>query len=473
MTVRLDSSGAPANVPGSGEALIGIAIGYDRVVEEGYVLRLDACGGSVSPSKLVLKPDAKYEAGEAPEPPGFTFGDGIVPVPERAGYDFKGWYWGAPFEGDPALGYDADGRPTSLSYDEVRARAGETLYAKWEVTRCVPIELGGATAASGAGGVRIWYWPGCGYTAVDPAQDEDAAVAALAAAAGDALAVSCGQVPYPPYATQYFAGWAPSASAATADHVVACEKGEGGYAFSMLAGAFDDGFVQGLLASEADIVWYPVFETAQISVRAPFKVTFKARSDGGAHSVADLEELADDGDKATLDSIFSEAFTETDIEALLSGSDRFVLSPQAFTNTSASLCDVYISSVECANAGASTLLPGGNLNVEVFSLAERPSAKAPTALDQPSAIRFGYAGGVSKATVGRDEPDERKIVLRRPVESETGDMTYEPRILWYGLDLASSGFDVSKIAFSSSDDEGDKSYLATLANVKYTYSVAL
>lgn len=475
LRLGLDTTGAPASDPGSGEVLIGIAVGYDRIVEEGYVIRLDAAGGSVSPDRLVLRPDRAYEedkTGTVPEPAGFVFGDGRVPVPERAGYDFEGWFWDPSYEGDPALGYDADGSPTALSYDEVRARAGETLYARWSLAACAKITLAGATSASGSGNACIWYWPGKGYAPVDPAVDAEAAEAVLAAKAGDALGVRIGQLPYPSYASQYFAGWAPEMDAEPGACVLSCEKGADGYAFALAEAAFGEAFTQAVVdmaTAGVDVAWHPVFETAQISVTAPFKVTFKARSDGGAASVEELEQLADEKDLPSLDGIFSEPFSATDIEALLSGTDKFLLSPQAFTNTSASACDVYVSSVECANAGASALLPGGNLNVEVFSLAERPSAVVPT--DQQSAVRFGYAGGVSKVTVGRDEPLSSKIVLPRPLRGEDGTVTYEPRILWYGLDLAASGFDTVRIAFSGNDDP--ESYVATLANVKYTYSVAL
>lgn len=476
------------------------------MLKTGFTLYLDGNAADATvktPGLVTVARDLDYESACGDDPANMTrtgveFGDG-TPRAGRAGYDFKGWYWpdftsdgktqvdtvnGGVLlknrDGDPALGLDADGNPTSLTYGEMLEHRGETLYAKWEVAKTVKIRLAGAKAkakpsASGDDGLFVWFWPGRGYTTVDPTVSAAAAAEATVTQPGAAI-LDFGQLPFPQYATQYFAGWGvPNADPANDnDYLIRSDKEGDVYSFALTDRAFGGDYVDntgGAMAwvgpaeddgtGQLECTWDVVYKTAQISVRAPFEVTFKERSDDNATGANELAKM----DIDALDGIYSEPFTMDG----LSGK-AFVESPQEFTNTSRER-DVYISSIECVNVGAGAILPGGGTGAAVFSLAESPQGPLGPFPTGGTAINFGYAGSSANMDIDRGRP-ETWIRLQR-VDQETA--KERPRVLWYGLDLATSGFDSTKIAFGgaggASGSIAGGSYVAKIANVKYTYSV--
>lgn len=472
------------------------------LLRPGYTIYLDANASDAKvgkPPYVTVLRDLSYESNCKGDPQNMTreavgFNDATARA-ARVGYDFCGWYWpdlasdgktqvdtvnGGVLlknrDGDPVLGLDADNDPTNLTYGEMMTHKGETLYAKWEVAKTVRICLSGAKAngsdAHGDDGLFLWFWPGKGYALTDPVLDQRKAESALIISPS-ALSLDFGQLPFPQYAAQYFAGWGvPNADPANDnDYLIRSDKEGDVYSFALTDRAFGGDYVDntgGAMAwvgpaeddgtGQLECTWDVVYKTAQISVRAPFEVTFKERSDDNATGANELAKM----DIDALDGIYSEPFTMDG----LSGK-AFVESPQEFTNTSRER-DVYISSIECVNVGAGAILPGGGTGAAVFSLAESPQGPLGPFPTGGTAINFGYAGSSANMDIDRGRP-ETWIRLQR-VDQETA--KERPRVLWYGLDLATSGFDSTKIAFGGAGGSGaGGSYIAKIANVKYTYSV--
>lgn len=457
--------------------------------KRGYVIRLDANNGSraadfkgevPSPGCITVPRDGDYDADEDghPEPAGVEFAD--VPKATRPGYVFKGWYWGETLVGvgvstnkygqanlDEGAGCvvdpDAEGE---LSYRFVRDNAGRTLYAKWELAPVVEVRLQDGRDAADEETIALWFWPGRGYATTRPvtsASEPNAEVAASVVDAPGAIAPrELAHNPLPPYSTQYFCGWgygkASSVGGSLVDDVLvsAVQDASGSWGYALTARAFGDPYVgEGLswkgFRTEEDAatgamttVWDALFETAHIRVKAPFEVTFQKKGAG-------YDEETNPG--------AVEPYGLDELECSPGETSRWIQSlPQRFTNLSDR--DVYVSGVEVVDVGASAILPGG-IGKKPFRLYCEENSPA----HDPKAIAFGYtaASSANQTTVSAYDPDAW-IVLRAPTDEGE-----QPARLFYGLDLVQAAFDRSAIAVG--DDERG-SYVAKLANVKYTYSVA-
>lgn len=448
--------------------------------KKGYVVKLDPNnggkdrGGAVaSPGCISVPRDETYDSGATTEvPAGFAYAD--LPAATRPGYVFKGWYWpktvnGAPVTEDGLVVLDEDKGPViaepapeegEIPYDFVRDNAGKSLYAKWEVGPVVEIRLADARDAAGNESVYLWFWPGRGYTLEAPRADLELATDAVISSPTQ-IALVVTHNPVPPYQTQYFGGWGYAKAAAEGetyadDALVTCSKDEhsSAYAYRLTSQAFSSPYVgEGLTWTDAahtktdeetgamTTTFDALFETAAIRVRAPFEVTFEKKGPNWDSDKGDVLPYALD-----------------ELECAPGEADKWLLSlPQEFANLSDRT--VYVSGVECRDVGAGAILPGGAGGKKVFSLYETEgnpmSAKA---------IAFGYAAaaGANRVTVSPYDPT-KWIVLPA---TEGG--VEQPQTLWYGLNLVDAAFDRAAIAVGT---EGDGSYVAKIANVKYTYSV--
>lgn len=482
MAVGLDRLPAPDQ---ASSVTLGIAVGYDRTSEESHSIRLDANNGSradafkgsVSPARLSVPADAEYDEAfdegalgsyDKGKPQGVA-ADALASVSAtRPGYAFAGWYWamtddrGRPVA-DPA---DCDRLvlgegPVDLSafedYDYVRSHAGQTLVAAWELGSSVKILLEKGLTDE-AQDVFVWFWPGRGYALTEPATDLELTEGVLVAAPGEVDLAPTGLFHNPPSkGSEYFCGWGYQVQDGTAlvdEPLITCDKvyedGEdAGYAYRFTDEAFGIRYVSpdmgawtgpveaGPSDAGNDTTWLALYKVAQIRVSAPFQVTFE-KPGGEAYAASDLVRTAADGKP---DWIASEAKRFTNL-----GTDR----------------SVYISGVECADAGASALLRGGRGGAPLFSLygeAGRPDS-------DPQRIAFGFVtpeGDDYKAAVSDLLPD---TWIELPVKGTDG--AEHPVSLYYGLNVRLADFKESAVA---TGPDGGESYVATLANVKYTYSV--
>ncbi len=468
--------------------------------KKGYAIKLDAnngtdddaaaaFGGTVAGASFVSVPR------QVDDPDGFT--SGAFPKATRPGYEFAGWYWAdeasgtdkygrailADAEGDPVVAPDNAGMPWRF-FEE---HAGRVLYAKWNVAAPVRIELADARDADMNYGIDLWFWPGRGYALSQPAPDLELTPEVIVTGEQVLDLSAVAHNPVPAASSEAFGGWGYANAIKTDsgfkdDTLIACTKiedasGKGGrYEYRLTARAFVDAYVNmdgwtwqdvDHTATGADgmltTTWDALFEPVQIRVRAPFEVTFeKADVDGGYDP--------DTNPDAVLPYAMDELEWSTDDPQWISSLE------QRFANLSKR--SVYISGIECVNVGASAILPGGANGQKLFSLSEAAGAFEPGDANK-TAIMFGYAqAGSSNVATVNPYDDETWIVL--PVLASAGTAadasgggsgagaTYSKR-LWYGLDLKNAAFDRAAIAVG--DDSGASSYVAKLANVKYTYSV--
>lgn len=448
--------------------------------KKGYVIQLDPNNGGKDRGGVVASPgcisvvrDEAYDTGMSTEVP-----NGVacasVPRATRPGYVFKGWYWpktvnGASVTEAGLVILDEDRGPIvaepspedgEIAYDFVRDNAGKSLYAKWEVAPAVEIRLQDARDASGNEAIYLWFWPGRGYTLTQPYADLELEAGKIASAPG-AAALTVAHNPVPPYQTQYFSGWGYAKATAEGDvyaddALITCIKDEdtSGYAYAFTGKAFAAPYVgEGLTwtdtshtqvddaTGKATTTFDALFETAAIRVRAPFEVTFEKKGPAWDSDHTDVLPYALE-----------------ELECAPGETDKWILSlPQEFANLSDRT--IYISGVECKDVGASAILPGGAGGKKLFSLYDTEGNPVSS-----KSISFGYASvsGANKVTVSPYDP-AKWIVLPA---TEGG--VEQPRSLWYGLNLLDAAFDRAAIAVGT---EEDGSYVAKIANVKYTYSV--
>ncbi len=477
-------------------SLTDIEIAADTVLyclwKKGYVIKLDAnngddeaaaelFGGAVAaPGHVIVPRDPAYDEDGGEAPAGVAYAD--FPKATRPGYAFKGWYWPetkwqagqevpkTDEHGRAVLSeaagpvVPADGSEGEMPYDELRAHSGDTLYAKWEVAPSVRITLDDARDAELNYGISLWFWPGRGYTLAAPSADMELTANAVATSAGE-VPLQVAHNPVPEHAAQYFSGWGYGNAIKTDagyadDQLLSCEKveddsGKGGwYRYSLTERAFAGDYVgEGMAwvdtrytAPDPDTgglktTWDALATSAHIRVRAPFEVTFEKAGDG-------YDPDSNPGDVAPYAPDELE-WEEGDAVWLQSLGQRF---------TNLSERSVYVSGIECVNVGASAMLPGGANGSRLFSLYEEAGSPEGT-----TAIPFGYAsvGSANKASVSPYDPD-RWLVL--PVAEGDG----FSKALYFGLNLRDAAFDRTAIAMGSA--AGD-SYVAKVANVKYTYSV--
>ena len=145
-------------------------------------------GGAVAaPGQVMVPRDLAYDEDGGEAPAGVAYAD--FPEATRPGYAFKGWYWPetkwqagqevpkTDEHGRAVLSeaagpvVPADGSEGEMSYDDLRAHSGDTLYAKWEVAPSVRILLDGARDADMQWGIHLWFWPGRGYAMTQPVAD--------------------------------------------------------------------------------------------------------------------------------------------------------------------------------------------------------------------------------------------------------------------------------------------------------------
>lgn len=477
---------------------------YALLKSRDYSIRLDAnngsadCGGTVAePGQIAVPRNSDYDNDpNGKEPPaGISYAD--IPVATRPGYVFKGWYWPKTQDGTPegpvvtdsygravlredGLAAPAEGTPgfdpdSEMSYVDIRANSGRTLYAKWEVAPSIKLNLTDALDAEGKWGISLWYWPNRGYTVERPANDlELREGASIYGSTGDKVVELSSMIAHNPIpgSSQYFRGWgyqAQSGGELKEAFLLRCAKDEeGGYSYALSNKAFAEPFVSdgAWVCPSADLGedgfdgWKKLDLTvisgaARISVSAPFEVTFQKSGDGGATSAYSPDEL------------------EWTAEDAAAGRSEWIASePFDFTNTGDT--DVYVSGVECLDVGASAILPGGSAGEKIFSLYEKAGYPAGAdGIAEKQAIPFGYTavGHSNKVTVSAlDEDKWITLPLKQAGESFS-------KQLYYGLHVSKAAFNRAAIAIGNpSGGAGgtgnpDNSYIAKVANVKYTYSV--
>lgn len=455
-------------------------------------------------------------AGERPEgttepsDEGYYVAYADFPRGARPGYRFTGWYapkrqadgtvkadetGKAELEAAPTVPADGAGELVTtglMGYDAFRTaylRGETTLYAGWEVDPDAVKEIlldrayrevdeGGATETVSA---SLWFWEGRGYVLAEPADDAELTAGAVITesrvlTADDLARLALVKVP-DSEGSSYFMGWghqvrSGSGSGSAGDGGsggAGSDAGAGGYekrlllsldkvpdesgqdrdVYTLTADAFGPDYVdkngwKWVRATDAGSpyadTWEAKFNVAMIRVTAPFTVEFrKPLPEGGteedrAYGAADL--VREDGDGKG-DWIASDAAT--------------------FTNLSTERA-VYISAIECTDVGASAIFPGGHGGKEIFAL--HPDAGQNPASD-PRSIRFGYEDGSRDPF--KKHVDTEWIVLPRTVDGVEA-----PQDLYYALNVREAAFKESALVVGDADH---KSYTATLANVKYTYSV--
>ncbi len=473
--------------------------------KKGYVIKLDAnngddeaaaelFGGTVAaPGQVMVPRDLAYDEDGGEAPAGVAYAD--FPEATRPGYAFKGWYWPetkwqagqevpkTDEHGRAVLSeaagpvVPADGSEGEMPYDDLRAHSGDTLYAKWEVAPSVRILLDGARDADMQWGIHLWFWPGRGYAMTQPVADMELRADAVitqddvASAPHELtdLADSIAHNPVPTHPTQFFSGWGYANAIKTDsgyqdDQLIRCDGEGGDYAYLLTERAFAPEYVgddlawadtahttaddaEGAAAGSRKTTWDALATTAQIRVKAPFEVTFEKEGATAEERSYTTEELT-----------------------WVAGSPEWIESqPQEFTNLSDR--SVYVSKLECVNVGASAILPGGmggtGRSQYIFSLYEEAGSPEdePGAGAGGTAIRFGYWDQASRVTVNALDPDAWIVLPGRDAEPAGAD---KPQRLYYGLNLRDAGFSPAAIAVGDGDQA---SYVAKVANVKYTYSI--
>ncbi len=499
--------------------------------KKGYVIRLDpnngtgADGGAVfdgtvgdeatSSGYVAIERDVAFEeTSDTGSPDGYDPAEHVFPQAQRPGYVFKGWYWGA--EDDPRDAYgrvplaDADAEPivavdnAGMGYDFFRDSCTEgtgdsarivpkTLYAKWELAPCMQISLEDAAGSGADVWVSLWFWPGRGYAFERPVADKEIEPSFVVARgdvpdAGldvtDRLHIAYN--PTPAYSTQVFSGWGYATQGPGGGlepvELISCQRSSGGNAGAD-AGSFvylmsprvldyvddDINWTGPVDAGGTKTEWVALFDTAQISVSAPFQVTFQKKGASYDTGATDVEPYAPDELERDLGWTWVESIE------------------QPFTNKSSVSQDagsvpvsVYVSGIECVDMGASSLFPSsdGAADKRVFGLYEMAvlggGAGGNARPTDATMISFGYADdrGANKVVV--DARDPSKWIKLPPAAA--GGISKK---LYFGLDLTKVTLNRSAIALggtgsgSSSDGSaaGASSYVASLANVKYTYSV--
>ena len=463
--------------------------------KKGYIVKLDpnngddghgnaVFDGAVTPGYVSVERNAEYDEALAT---GGTLPDDLderyrvdhadFPVPTRDGYVFAGWYDPATENGKPLVDWDDHGRirlgaevvgvpvagqTGTMRYEEFYEHkdTGRTLYAKWELDRGVEIKLKGVRDASSAEvPLSIWHWTGRGYVLERPYDGMEVDPAATIIDAAGAAGLNIERNPIPDYPTQYFIGWGYGDD--SSHPLVTCEKDEatGAYAYALAEAAFAEPYVKdGAWADVAHTTtaqdeatgeevrcteWIALFGTAPIRVSAPFEVTF------------DIEN-PDDADNPL-------PYPLERLEYVAGVQERIYSSAKDFRNYSDQA--VFVSGIECLDVGASAILPGGAAGAKIFSL-----GKPDHVFGDASSIRFGYASasGANKVSLGAYDPDRAKrgdyLVLPAAADADHPGVA----TLRYGLDLQAARFNKAAIAVG---DAEDSSYIAKVANVKYTYSV--
>lgn len=480
-------------------SLDSIEIAGDTVLyclwRKGYIVKLDPNNGDdghgasvfdgvVAPGYVSVERNADYDqtladGGELPAEleDRYRVDYADFPVPTRAGYVFAGWYDPETENGKPLVNWDDHGRVRladevvgtpvgeqegSMRYEEFYAHkdAGRTLYAKWELDPGVEVRLAGARNAEAAEvSLSIWHWPGRGYALQRPYDSMEIAPGVVLATGPGEIALGVERNPIPDYPTQYFIGWGYGDGGG--DALLTCTKDEatGSYAYALAASAFAEPYVKdGVWVDVAhttvtkdeetgeearSTAWEALFGTAPIRVSAPFEVTF------------DIEN-ADDPDHPL-------PYSLDRLEYVAGVQERIYSSPKAFRNYSDQA--VFISGIDCLDVGASAILPGGAAGAKIFSLGKQDHA-----FGDASSIRFGYAAasGANRVSLGAYDADRaaRGDYLVLPAAADEGHPG--TATLRYGLDLQGARFNKAAIAVG---DEDDASYVAKVANVKYTYSV--
>ncbi len=215
-------------------------------------------------------------------------------------------------------------------------------------------------------------------------------------------------------------------------------------------------------------MWAALYDTARISVTAPFRVTFQKEVEvEGGEEVRPYTADELEGKLGALPQIYSPK-------------QRFYNRSTAGEGASSVPVSVYVSAIECVDKGAGSLFPCTSDERRVLGLGETDSfiggAGATTAL------RFGYDSflGANRVTAGADP--STWIVLPPAELPAEGGASAPSRELYFGLDLTKVKLNRGAIAMgggsgesgssSSSSSAASSSYVETLANVKYTYSVA-
>ncbi len=458
--------------------------------KRGYVVRLDPNNGAdstgapvfdgavagASSGYVAVPRDAAFEEGNTTGDPG-GYAAPELPEATRAGYRFAGWYWADPtgikdahgrailkdIDGDPVAAADAE-----LPYDFFREHcadgASPTLYAKWEIPNEARVRIHLADARrSGVADVDVWFWQGRGYALERPEADKEVTPGFVITSkdeAPDPLDLGIDQNPTPPSSTQYFAGWGYQVSDVTPmelRYLITCvrqpadaDSTKAAYTYAFGDWMFNRDYLDAdsmtwTAATDADdatgapsgqrlVTWAALFKTAKINVSAPFRVTFtKERgTDPAAHEPYMADDLTWTGDKT----------------------EPWVMSAeQPFTNSGDT--DVYVSRIECVDAGAAALFPEGAKGIRVFSLGTSQATP-----ESGQAIFFGYAGEGKDVSVGAADPTKWIVLKNASGANRT--------LLYFGLNIHDAGFNRDGVILG--DDE-NASYTAGLANVKYTYSV--
>lgn len=499
LAIGLDkqASGASAtSVP------LGLAIGYDRVVDATYTIKLDpnngtradAFKGSVAPARLSVAVDSKYDKAcdegtlgeyEGDKPQGISADVLAAVSAKRPGYVLDGWYWA-----DDAKDPDQYGRAQLMSapvdlgeladYDFVRANAGRTLYAKWKLGPRVRIDLEGAVTEGGY--AKLYCWPGRGYTFAEPAIDKELEAGFVVSTIDEGgldvtAALGVTQNPAHQLSTKVFSSWGyetqGSSGALQQEKLITCEKngttggttGTTRFAYRLmpaaLAYATDEIETwRNISSPEEDpaapagsrrAMWSALYDTARISVAAPFRVTFQKEqptAEGGATAVP---YTADELDVAT---------------RIYSAAQPFYNRSTAGEGDAAAPVSVYVSALECMDKGAGTLFPCTTDERRVLGLGDTDTFI--TDAGSPRALRFGYDAFLGQNRVSATANAATWIVLPPAGDDDT------PKQLYFGFDLTKVQLNRAAImtAGASSSADAVAGYVETLANVKYTYSVA-
>ena len=481
----VDPSAHPDAAPVSLDSL---QIGEDTVLwclwKKGYVVKLDANNGTdataaakfagavAAPGCASVQRDEAYDAGETTErPAGVAYAD--LPPATRPGYAFKGWYWAETADGTAgtpplrdaygrAVLKDGDGDPVApdasaageMSYDFLREHNGQTLYAKWELAPGVRVLLSDAYGPDDDD-VYLWYWPGRGYATERPVSDFEATGTLYAGPNATELVDFDHQVyKRPTPASKLFKGWGVKGAGAGAgsgldgELHVAHERDADADTdmYRLTEAAFKEGWWEdqldtlldvdgdGWVEAALDVVGAPV----TISVAAPFRVTFD-QGEGVPYAPADLT-------------------WET-------GAQEWRESrAQTFTNFTGR--PVYVSGLECIDAGASSLLPGGRDGAPIFSLYS--GSRADGTQVASSQIAFGYAAGADRVAVDWSSAGRTGCIVLAGTEDAGSDGV--ETALRYGLDVKAAKFNRAAMAVGNGGAE-DAQYTASLANVKYTYAL--
>ncbi len=173
-------------------------------------------------------------------------------------------------------------------------------------------------------------------------------------------------------------------------------------------------------------------------------------------------------------------YTADELEGKLGTLSQIYSPKQGFYNRSTAgegdasvSVSVYVSAIECIDKGAGSLFPCSTDDRRVLGLGETESfiggAGAQTAL------RFGYDPFLGQNRVAAGSDAATWIVLPPAPEPIAGGEAAASKELYFGLDLTKVSLNRGAIAMGgagASSSAATTSYVETLANVKYTYSVA-